>query len=261
MNELFVSGESLPEVYHEALLALCYNGEECKCSDYKTIQLESSLTMVVEKPLLESRISKCFFGGPEDLQQYIMEMIDGILDFEIEKGNWKYTYHDRMVNWQDDKEYAWKSGLNQIEFIINELNRNPDSRRAVIDIRDNEQDMYSNDPACLQHIQFFIRDNKLHMKVLFRSNDICKALFMNAFALIKLQEYIANELKIEVGTYTHRANSMHCYERDFELLKGYVKRIAEESLQDLTYSYEDSWKEMMEDAIPLIMKKVESLKR
>ena len=55
--------------------------------------------MIVQNPLAEPRISKLFFGGPEDLQQYIMEMLDGILDFEIERGKWKYTYHDRIVNW------------------------------------------------------------------------------------------------------------------------------------------------------------------
>ena len=81
---------------------------------------------------------------------------------------------------------------NQLQFIIDELRRNPDSRRAVIDIRDNSDDMYSDDPACLQHIQFFIRDNKLHMKVLFRSNDACKAAFMNAFALIMIQKMVAD---------------------------------------------------------------------
>ncbi len=48
---------------------------------------------------------------------------------------------------------------------------------------------------------------------------------MNAFALIMLQKRIADELGVEVGTYTHRANSFHCYERDFGLLDGYCERI------------------------------------
>ena len=132
-----------------------------------------------------------------------------------------------------------------------------------MDIRDKLTDMYSNDPACMQHIQFFIRDNKLHMKVLFRSNDACKATFMNAFALIMLQKRVADELGIEVGTYTHRANSFHCYERDYKLLNNYVKRIIEYEThpEEMTYSYVDDWKEEMDEAIPAIMKKVEELKR
>lgn len=261
MNECFVVGDTLTDAYHKALKELDYFGEWVDCPDYNTKQLECSLTMIVQNPLAEPRISKLFFGGPEDLQQYIMEMLDGILDFEIERGNWKYTYHNRLVNWQDDNQYPWKTGLDQIKFVIDELTRNPDSRRAVIDIRDNNQDMYSNDPACLQHIQFFIRNNKLHMKVLFRSNDACKALFMNAFALIEIQKYISDKLQLEVGTYTHRANSMHCYLKDFELLQGYIRRIdSSETIEDICFSYEDDWKQLMDDAIPKINDKVRKLK-
>ena len=86
-------------------------------------------------------------------------------------------------------------------------------------------DVGSDDPACLQHIQFFIRDNHLDMKVLFRSNDACKANFMNMFALVCLQKRVADELGVEMGVYTHRANSFHCYEKDFDPLEGYCKRI------------------------------------
>ena len=174
--------------------------------------------------------------------------LDGILDFEIEQGNWTYTYHDRMVNYH---------GINQVEFVIDELRRNPYSRRAVIVIRDVDVDAGNADPACLQHIQYFVRDNKLHCKLMFRSNDACKATFMNAFALIMLQKKIADELGYEVGTYTHRANSFHCYAADFELLDSYVKRAA---FDNATYNYVGEWDELMEEAKPEIAQMVEELR-
>ena len=98
------------------------------------------------------------------------------------------------------------------------------------------------------------------MKVLFRSNDACKAAFMNAFALIMIQKMIADELGIKVGSYTHRANSFHCYERDSGLLDGYVNRIHDGKDDDITYSYEDDWKEVMEEFIPEILESVKVLK-
>ena len=99
------------------------------------------------------------------------------------------------------------------------------------------------------------------MKVLFRSNDACKAAFMNAFALIKLQEKVAKELNIEVGSYVHRANSFHCYARDFNMLDGYCNRINNaSSIEDVTYSYCDDWKEQMDDAKDEIAQKVAQLK-
>ena len=200
--------------------------------------------MFVENPIGEPMISKCFIGGFRELEQYRQEMLDGILDFEVEEGKWAYTYHKRMEK--------------QIPLVIEELRRNSYSRRAVIDIRDWEADIQSDDPACLQHIQYFVRDGKLHCKVLFRSNDACKATFMNAFALIMLQKRIAEELGYEIGSYTHRANSFHCYEKDYPLLKSYVKRIAE---GDVTYDYVGEWDELMEEAKPEIAEMVEELKK
>lgn len=246
MRELICSGTSIAEAYHNSLLLLHKFGELTSCSDWNTTQKELSMTMVVEEPLSEPMISKLMIGGPKDLEQYVQEMVHGILDFEVEKGKWAYTYHSRAAQ--------------QIPLVIAELKRNPDSRRAVIDIRDWHVDMESNDPACLQHIQYFIRDGKLHCKVLFRSNDACKATFMNAFALIMLQKYIADCLYIDVGTYTHRANSFHCYARDFAILDSYAEKIATKRLEDLSYNYKGEWDELMAEARPEIAKMVEELK-
>ncbi len=247
MNEILVTAESLPEAYHQALIELQEHGEITDCGDWNTTQKEVSMTMCITAPLKEPLISKCFIGGPTELEHYRLEMLDGILDFEVEKGNWAYTYHQRYAD--------------QIPFIIEELKRNPSSRRAVMTIRDKAVDMGSDDPACLQHIQYFVRNNKLCCKVLFRSNDACKAAFMNAFALIMLQKKIADELGLEIGSYVHRANSFHCYEKDFGLLEGYVKRIrAAEDPEDITYDYEDGWDEMMEEARPEIYAQVEELR-
>ena len=204
---------------------------------------ECCMTMIVEEPLTEPMISKCFIGGVKELQQYVMEMVDGILDFEVEKGKWAYTYHDRFVNYD---------GINQIDFVINELKRNPSSRRAAIMVR-HKDDIGSSDPACLQHISYFIRKGKLECNVTFRSNDAVKATFMNAFALIMLQKKIADELGIPVGRYSHRANSFHCYRKDYDLLEGYIKRIQKQDIVDVSYNYEGDWKELMEEYIPAIL--------
>lgn len=232
--------------YHSALRCLYEFGELVPCPDYNTNQKELSMTMVVREPLAEPMISKMIPCGPRELEQYRMEMLDGILDFEVEKGNWVYTYHQRMED--------------QFQFIVDELRRNPDSRRAVILVRDKALDMGSTDPACLQHIQYFIRNNALHCKVLFRSNDAVKATFMNAFALIKLQERFANELGVAVGTYTHRANSFHAYENDFALLENYSNKMLCASIEDLAYNYEGEWEEFMADERENILRDVEILR-
>ena len=255
MKEILVEGTTLPESYHKALLALNTYGEISDCADWGCTQKEISVTMVVNEPLAEPRISKLCICTPESLEQYRQEMLDGILDFCIGHG-WDYTYHNRMANY----EVGARGFLNQVDFVIEELRRNPESRRAVIDVRDNSVDPYGEDPACLQHCQFFIRGGKLNAYILFRSNDACKATFMNAFALIELQKKIADALGVEPGTYVHRANSFHAYERDYADLENYCRHIENDPAEKLTFKYAGGWDKRMERSRASIEQKVNTIR-
>jgi len=249
-----VHGVSLPEAYHKAIMALHTEGDVVSCNDWDQLQKEVSMTYVAEEPLTEPMISRLYIGGYRELQQYVMEVLDGILDFKIGDGNcWEYTYHDRMFN--------YPGGFNQIAFITDELRRNADTRRAVAIIRDNAVDPFNADPACLQHMQFLIRGGKLHCKVLMRSNDAVEASFMNAFAFVALQKSIAGQLGVPTGSYTHRANSFHCYEKDFTLLAQYADGITNKQAADITYEYEGFYREMMEESIPEIRQMIGGLTR
>ena len=233
MKEFYVEGRTLPEAYHKSLKILSDFGEIVDCPDYDQLQKECTMTVRVEEPVSEPRISKLLICGPKELRQYELEILDGILDFVIGKADnlWEYTYHQR---------YAY-----QLDFIITELEREPFSRRAIMSIRDFDVDSTNTHPACLQSIQYFIRNGKLDCCVLFRSNDLPEAFFMNAFALIRLQEKVAGELGVPVGSYSHRSNSMHAYEKNFGLIEGYVKKIENEPFEDLVYDYEGFFKDMM----------------
>lgn len=213
MNTILLTADTLPEVYHKALTALSADDDG-----------EVTMIMKALRPLEEPMISLCGIFGSRELEQYRQEMLHGILDFEVERGNWHYTYHQRMAK--------WKQG------VIDELKRDPASRRAVIAIRDNEADMTSGDPACLQTLQYMIRDGKLHCWVMFRSNDAVKACFMNMFALVMLQKEFADALGVPVGSYTHIATSWHCYQQDRDMLRAWVKQLR---TRDCTANYIGGW--------------------
>lgn len=182
-----------------------------------------------------------------------MEMVDGILDFLVDAAPnlWPYTYHQRIGN--------------QLAWCIEELKSNPTSRRAIITVRDPEKDMANESPACLQTVGFYIRDEVLHMKVLFRSNDAVKAFFMNAFALIAIQEVVAEAVGRPVGTYEHTAWSFHAYKEDWATLANYANRILDDSEskgEDRTaYKYEGFYKDLMEAEISNINKLVLEMER
>ena len=239
-----VSGRTLPDAYHNALRTLFEFGGIVDAPSWETRCIEIPVAFTAEAPIEEPRISRLFPGGPRDLEKYRMEMLYGIEDFEVERGNWEYTYHERMAE--------------QIPFIIRELRRDQYSRRTVIDVR-RINDITLSDPPCLQHIQFMVRGGKLNMTALFRSNDACKATFMNAYALTCLQEMVAAEIGVDVGSYTHIANSFHAYERDWELLESYHNRICDGV--ELTYNLRGEWDELMEDERNGILEEVERMKR
>jgi thymidylate synthase len=246
MQEIFIKEHNLTDAYHKALFELETKGDIVDCSDWNQRQKECAMTIHIENPIAEPRISKLIIGGPYDLQRYVMEVVDGLLDFKINEG-WDYTYHERFSK--------------HLPFAIEELKRNKESRRAVISIRNNEIDSKTTDPPCMQSIQYLIRNNKLDCMILFRSNDLPEAFYFNAFGLIKLQEKVASELGLEVGTYTHRSNSMHCYEKDFPLLSNFVKAINEKPAGELCYDYRGDWDEHMEAEIPGILELVENLRK
>jgi thymidylate synthase len=117
------------------------------------------------------------------------------------------------VNGNVNSNYGWQwSRGNQLDYVINELKYNPESRRASISIYD-AKDRYNfeNDTPCTYAINFCIVHNKLHMTVMMRSNDLWYGFCNDQYCFSKLQEMVSNELKIQVGSYYHFVNNIHIY--------------------------------------------------
>ena len=237
---VYVQGESLVDAYHKSILELNYQGAVVQCPDWNTECVEVFLNAEIKNPLQEPMISGLSICDPYSLEKYRLEMLDGILDWAIPKLE-PYTYHDRIKV--------------QERAAINDLKRSRDSRRAAITIR-YPGDCAMDDAPCLQHLQYMIRDDKLHAFVLFRSNDAVKAAFMNMFAIAMMQARVAKELKVECGTLTYTANSYHCYQRDWPTLRAYVRGI--ESGRPPVYNYVGDWQEMMDEERPQIMADVDA---
>jgi thymidylate synthase len=118
---------------------------------------------------------------------------------------------DDIVN----SNYGWQWSRNeQLDYIIKELKKNPESRRAVITIYDGKEwDSFNNDTPCTLAINFNIFENKLNMSVVMRSNDLWFGFCNDQYCFSKLQEKLAKELDIEVGWYYHFANNLHLYNK------------------------------------------------
>jgi len=110
-------------------------------------------------------------------------------------------------------------GIVQWEYVKEELQKDSDSRRAVIHIRTPDDSLHAvKDVPCTLALQFFIREGNLHLHVNMRSSDIILGIAYDVPAFTMMQEILANEIGVGLGDYVHTSNSLHCYERDFEML-------------------------------------------
>jgi len=270
---LNVSGRSLAEAWERSVLAVFKNGCDIKTEYDKPDDPPSkdcSITIVVENPLAEPMIHRDMPGGLEDLQEYVMEVLDGIKDHCVrdsedpEDTRWEYTYHQRLFNYSlmnSDKIY------DQIEIVAAKLAEVPYTRRAQAITWKVWEDNSCYDPACLQSIwcRMLKGENDqwlLNTNVRFRSNDAYKAAFMNMFALIMLQQKIASRitelsgLEVVLGRYVHQADSYHIYGSYIEEFESrFMRMYHERSFEERSYRYEDM-KMIMDEAIPGILEKV-----
>jgi len=110
-----------------------------------------------------------------------------------------------------------KYGFNQIEQIIDLLKKDPTSRRAVLNISDPSINrINTKDMQCTVAIQFLVRNGKLEETVYMRSNDVYFGLPYDYVYFVSIGLYIASNLNLELGTYTHHATSMHMYLKDID---------------------------------------------
>ena len=107
--------------------------------------------------------------------------------------------------------YQWERN-DQIDYVINLLKTEPDTRQAVITILDmKEHDEFTYDTPCTYAIQFTIVNDRLDMCVTMRSNDLWYGFCNDQYQFSKLQEMVSKRLEIETGVYYHFAHNMHLY--------------------------------------------------
>jgi thymidylate synthase len=123
-------------------------------------------------------------------------------------------YGPRLFDWE---------GLNQMAKVRDILSKNPDSRKAVIQLFD-ARDLLDEhgDIPCTCTLQFMIRHDQLHVFTNMRSNDVHLGLPHDTFCFTMLQEIMARDLSVELGTYKHAVGSLHLYDTDLEVAQQFL---------------------------------------
>ena len=170
-----------------------------------TIEFDE-IAMRIEHPDTEPMVSPHSRFSRKFMEKYAHDLLFGT------SAVFEYDYHDRLYNWGTPLMVE-ETGLHidQIAYIVRKLASSQVSRRAMAITWNPYIDEQLDDCPCLQLVQCLVRNGHLSMKVVFRSNDMLTAAGANMFALVHLQKYIAEQLGLPLGYYTHISLVPHIY--------------------------------------------------
>ena len=94
------------------------------------------------------------------------------------------------------------------------------TNRAVMNIYNGQLDGTEKDIPCLNWLQFTIRNNKLEMHCMFRSNDVFNAWPSNMYLLTYLGMKLANEFDIFFDGIDYHCSSAHYYMSEEPLVRN-----------------------------------------
>lgn len=199
------------------------------------------------------------------LQQFEIDPTQPFANFESRSFNWKYFAGELVwyMSKNNDIDYInkfsnfWKGITNpnsneinsnygslifgkQLQWVVDSLKADQNTRQAIAFFNQPKFQFEGNkDFVCTMYANFFIRNNKLHMKIQMRSNDIFYGLTFDApfFALVHQHVYLwikDTYPTLELGTYYHCADNIHFYERHFELADNIVN---EDNIDTKSYEF------------------------
>lgn len=124
----------------------------------------------------------------------------------IHEGKFSYTYSERLYH--------------QLNAIIKELKRHPNSRQLYLGIWEATKDVPyiggSGRVPCSLGYLFQLRDNRLNITYFMRSCDMITHMSNDIYLACKLMKYVADSAGVNPGNFTHFIGSLHAYAKDME---------------------------------------------
>jgi len=228
-------GKTFGDVYKASLQDLFENAEYETSPRGLAIRENINCTLVIEDPV------QCLYTNKRRSSQYkylaaeIIWYFTGRNDLKFIE---KYaTFWRQIVNEDGTLNSAYgnllftsknEHGLNQWQWAMQSLIKDKDTRQALMTFnRPSYQYADNKDFICTLNGLFNIRKNKLNLTINMRSNDaILGAPTDISFFCLLLQQ--AHKLlketypDLQLGTYTHIANSYHIYDRHFTLVEEMI---------------------------------------
>lgn len=243
--------------FRDVITAITEHAEKRPSRNGNTLTINEPVTITYSRPKERVLFNKARDANPFFHVYEAMWMLAGRRDLApllyFVKDFGKYSDDGKTLNgaygyrWRHIGNWANKD-LDQLDYLVEHIRQNPDSRRAVLTMWNIDDDLkkidgrpsrygFSRDVCCNLCVMFSIRDKDwinrevehktampcrgtkqiLDMTVVNRSNDaIWGTLGANYVHFTFLQEYMAARIGVEVGVYNHFTNNLHAYENNWK---------------------------------------------
>ena len=127
--------------------------------------------------------------------------------------------------------YQWRSWpdydgghIDQISDVVEQIKRNPDSRRLIVSAWNVAQVPQMALPPCHTLFQFYVADGKLSLQLYQRSGDIFLGVPFNIASYALLLLMVAQVTGLEPGEYIHTLGDAHIYSNHFDQVNEQLQR-------------------------------------
>lgn len=132
---------------------------------------------------------------------------------------WKQMMIPGTTEVNSNYGYFWNYNQ-QLKKVINELKLNKETRRAiVVHYLVQDIDRYKYDTPCNDVLNFYIKDDKLHLTVFARSIDLVFGFCNDQYTFAKLLELVSEKTGYESGSMHWFITNLHVYPRHYDMFK------------------------------------------
>lgn len=137
-----------------------------------------------------------------------------------ENGDLGHIYGYQWRSWPD-----YKGGhIDQITQIVNDIKKNPDSRRLIVSSWNVADLPNMKLPPCHAFFQFYVADGKLSLQLYQRSADLFLGVPFNIASYSLLLKMMAQVTNLEEGDFIHTFGDTHIYSNHIEQVKLQLSR-------------------------------------
>ncbi|MEC5158324.1 thymidylate synthase [Chryseobacterium sp. MP_3.2] len=114
--------------------------------------------------------------------------------------------------------------VDQISDVIDQIKKNPDSRRLIVSAWNAAEIPNMALAPCHALFQFYVADGKLSLQLYQRSADVFLGVPFNIASYALLLMMVAQVCDLEVGDYVHTFGDVHIYNNHFEQVEKQLSR-------------------------------------